>query len=173
MQKTLYYISIALAVLGGISIGLCLGLLWRGGFNLAYFFIALGLLFLALLLAFLSTVINFNPQGAQNRTRQSITTSYEEEDVLRKIEDILFEDKFHASTYGQEKVYQHGKGLFSTRKYLKVMVKGKKIVLEGFISLGFKNKVNQEYALDNSSFAKNQKNILLLTMQKIENAVKG
>lgn len=172
MQKILYYLTILLAMGGGICEGVFLGTAIRNNLDLKILIIGLALLLASLLLGLITCLINFNPQGVQNRSRYNKTISLSQEEAEDKINLILEKNKFHLIKYGKEDVYQSGKVIISNRKFLKINYRNNKIVIDGWISLGFKNKPNKEYSLDdNSFFLRGAKVTLLKTIEEILNEV--
>ena len=168
MQKILYYITVALALAGGALVGISLGSAIASNFNFIYLIVGASLLLMAFIISMISTLINYNPSGNQNRSRYNKNMTISLDELDDKLSLILDKNKFHLVKYGKEEVYQNGKGIFSTRKFLKIIKKEKSITIEGWISLGFKNKPNLEHPLVNDgSFAKSSKTIVLKTIDEI------
>ena len=170
MQKILYIVSILCSVIGGMLFGYSLvDLLFANTktFTITLLIVAGVFILIAFLFALLSALINFNPKKIQNRTRKNKNFTLTEDEVREKIKFILANQKFYPVQYGNENVYQNGKGIFATRKFIKIIFNEKKIIVEGWISVGIFSRPNLENNLNPTFFSKRPKQVTLDVMDKV------
>lgn len=114
-------------------------------------FIVIGtfLLILALLAQYLVTKWAIKKRDEKKkRTNIEISSRYADDETRKIITDILKEDGFFLSTYGNEIAYQNGNGTFSARKMMKFYVEEKKVYLQLWVSQGTGSAIGIEDGLE-------------------------
>ncbi len=147
MNKTLYSIYVALAVVGGFLMG-------ASGFHGTLFYVGIAIAAVALVLM----VVSFYTKKKNIRKNRSITmfdVRIEKEKMEQVIKDFLAKKGFALTDYvNNEQVYRLGSGVWTARKYLTYHFQENKLILESWISMSSGKGTGDEMPLDNGFFAK-------------------
>ncbi len=153
MNKTLYSICIALAVVGGFLMG-------ASSFQGTLFYVGIAIALFALVLM----VISYFTKKKNIRKNRSITmfdVRIEKEKMEQVIKDFLAKKGFALTDYvNNEQVYRLGSGVWTARKYLAYHYQENKLILESWVSMSSGKGIGEEIPLDNGFFAKVPKNQL-------------